>query len=210
MNEPHGASACLRRAEGGFRPDAGTNIESTADDPSAGCVRRPQPTQQTVQCRHWNLLAANRLVPLLLLGVDESLLQAPVNVLRLTLHPMGLAPRIINLAQWRAHLLDRLGHQVAATADPALSAPHRDAQLHQHDHDIRFVSRRGAAGAGARDLLPSGLAYEACVGGIGGWAHRQCPLIGHMRTMSFSERYWRRYGYPPRVEIPRRRVAPQA
>jgi transcriptional regulator with XRE-family HTH domain len=72
--------------------------------------------------RHWNLLAANRMVSLLMKGIDESLLQAPVNVLRLTLHPMGLAPRIMNLAQWRTHLLERLGHQVAATGDPALGA----------------------------------------------------------------------------------------
>jgi hypothetical protein len=45
----------------------------------------------------------------------------PVNVLRLSLHPDGLAPRILNLAEWRAHLLERLHHQVALTADPVLA-----------------------------------------------------------------------------------------
>jgi transcriptional regulator with XRE-family HTH domain len=72
--------------------------------------------------RHWNLVFANRMVPHLLAGVEASLLQAPMNVLRLTLHPRGLAPRIANLAQWRAHLFERLSRQIAATADPALVA----------------------------------------------------------------------------------------
>jgi len=58
--------------------------------------------------RHWNLVAANGVVPHLLIGVDTSLLQARMNVLRLSLHPLGLASRIINLAQWRAHLFERL------------------------------------------------------------------------------------------------------
>jgi transcriptional regulator with XRE-family HTH domain len=52
--------------------------------------------------RHWNIVATNRMVPHLLAGADASLLQAPINVLRLSLHPKGLAPRIANLVQWRA------------------------------------------------------------------------------------------------------------
>ena len=51
---------------------------------------------------------------------DPALLQAPINVLRLSLHPRGLAPRIVNLAEWRAHLLDRLRRQIELTADPVL------------------------------------------------------------------------------------------
>lgn len=72
--------------------------------------------------RHWNLVAANAVVPRLLAGVDESLLVPPVNVLRLSVHPKGLAPRLANLAQWRAHLVARLHHQVQLTADPVLAA----------------------------------------------------------------------------------------
>jgi transcriptional regulator with XRE-family HTH domain len=49
--------------------------------------------------RHWTMLAHNRTVPLLLGGVDAALLKPPVNVLRLSLHPQGLAPRIVNLVQ---------------------------------------------------------------------------------------------------------------
>ena len=70
--------------------------------------------------RHWNMVAANRVVPLLLAGVDSVLLQPPVNVLRLSLAPTGLSGRIANLEQWRAHLLERLAHQIEFTADPVL------------------------------------------------------------------------------------------
>lgn len=70
--------------------------------------------------RHWTLVAANRAVPPLLAGVAPALLQPPVNVLRLSLHPDGLASRIANLAEWRLHLLARLRRQIEATADPVL------------------------------------------------------------------------------------------
>ncbi len=53
-------------------------------------------------------------------GVDEALLRPPVNAMRIALHPLGLAPRTVNLAEWRAHLLARLGHQIQVTGDPAL------------------------------------------------------------------------------------------
>src|SRR5262245_33767089 len=56
----------------------------------------------------------------LLAGVDEALLKPPVNVLRLSLHPSGLAPRIANLTEWRAHLLMRLRAQIGQTADAVL------------------------------------------------------------------------------------------
>lgn len=72
--------------------------------------------------RHWNMLAHNAVVPLLLAGVDAALLQPPVNVLRLSLHPQGLAPRIANIGQWRHHLFERLRQQVHATGDAKLQA----------------------------------------------------------------------------------------
>lgn len=72
--------------------------------------------------RHWTMVAANSAVGRLLGGADPSLLQPPVNVLRLSLHPKGLAPRIANLAEWRAHLLERLRRQVDASGDPVLAA----------------------------------------------------------------------------------------
>lgn len=76
--------------------------------------------------RHWTLVAANRAVAPLLDGIAAELLAPPVNVLRLSLHPGGLAPRIVNLAEWRAHLLERLAQQVAASADATLIALHEE------------------------------------------------------------------------------------
>jgi transcriptional regulator with XRE-family HTH domain len=72
--------------------------------------------------RHWTLVAANEAMPRLLVDVDPALMQPPVNVLRVALHPSGLAPRTINLAEWRTHLLDRLRRQAEASADPVLLA----------------------------------------------------------------------------------------
>jgi transcriptional regulator with XRE-family HTH domain len=72
--------------------------------------------------RYWTLVAANRVVPALLTGVAPHLLQPPINVLHLSLHPDGLAARIANLPEWRAHLLARLSRQVELTADRRLSA----------------------------------------------------------------------------------------
>lgn len=73
--------------------------------------------------RHWNMVAANE-AALRLLGaaVSPALLVPPVNVLRASLHPDGLAPAIANLPIWRGHILARLRQQVAATADPVLMA----------------------------------------------------------------------------------------
>jgi transcriptional regulator with XRE-family HTH domain len=68
----------------------------------------------------WEMVAANSAVGLLTEGVAPDLLEPPLNVLRVSLHPDGLAPRIANLGEWRAHLLDRLRRQIALTADPAL------------------------------------------------------------------------------------------
>jgi transcriptional regulator with XRE-family HTH domain len=70
--------------------------------------------------RRWNAVATNGALPQLYAGVAAELLEPPVNVLRLSLHPKGLAPRIVNLAEWRGHLLGRLRRQVELTADAGL------------------------------------------------------------------------------------------
>jgi transcriptional regulator with XRE-family HTH domain len=89
-------------------------------------LRGHEPYPAVVVDRHWGMVAANRAVPLLIAGADAGLLAPPVNVLRLTLHPAGLAPRILNLAEWRTHLLDRLHRQALASGDPALHALHAE------------------------------------------------------------------------------------
>ena len=76
--------------------------------------------------RSWHLLAGNRAVDVLTSGIAPDLLEPPVNVLRLSLHPRGMAPRILNLAQWRSHLLHRLAREAGITADPELAALHAE------------------------------------------------------------------------------------
>lgn len=71
--------------------------------------------------RHWNQVAANGMFARLREGADPALLQPPVNVLRLSLHPRGVAPRIVNLRQWREHLFERLRQQIHATGDGQLA-----------------------------------------------------------------------------------------
>ena len=104
--------------------------ERPLDDPALAPARQAidlilrshEPYPALAVDRHWNLVAANRMVPHLMQGADPSLLQPPVNVLRLSLHPKGIAPRIANLVQWRAHVFERLRHQVQATGDSVLAS----------------------------------------------------------------------------------------
>jgi len=70
--------------------------------------------------RHWNIAASNSALQELYEGVAPELMRRPVNGLRLTLHPRGMAPRIANLAEWRAHLLSRLRRQLEITGDKVL------------------------------------------------------------------------------------------
>lgn len=95
--------------------------------------------------RHWTLLFANEAVPPLLDGAAPALLEPPVNVLRLSLHPEGLAPRIANLPEWRAHLLARLRREADQSGDPGLA-------------DLLEELRRFPAGGPARPPAPEEVA----------------------------------------------------
>jgi transcriptional regulator with XRE-family HTH domain len=79
-----------------------------------------EPNPAIVVDRHWEMLAANAAIGVLVDGCAPELLEPPVNVLRIGLHPAGMAPRIINYAEWRAHLVERLHRQIALTGDVQL------------------------------------------------------------------------------------------
>ena len=70
--------------------------------------------------RHWHLIAHNKSALALMAGAAPQLLEPPINVLRLSLHPEGLAPQILNLADWKRHILDRLRHQFSESGDSIL------------------------------------------------------------------------------------------
>ena len=98
-------------------------------DPALGAARRAvdlilnghEPYPALLVDRHWTLIAANKAAHGFFAGIDRAMLAPPVNVLRVTLHPGGLAPRIVNLAQWRGHVLARLARDLELTADPTLA-----------------------------------------------------------------------------------------
>src|SRR5438045_2760223 len=89
-------------------------------------LRAHEPNPALAYDRHWNLVSANRMVAPLLEGIPERLLGQPFNIMRLAFHPEGLAPRTVNLAEWAAHLLERLHHQCEVTADPELIKLYHD------------------------------------------------------------------------------------
>ncbi|KQU84846.1 XRE family transcriptional regulator [Variovorax sp. Root318D1] len=124
--------------------------QRSLDDPAMASARRAvdlvlkghEPFPALAVDRHWNLVAHNALVPMLMAGAAPELVKPPINVLRLSLHPDGLASRIANLAQWRAHLLERLQQQIAATGDTALQALHDELEAYptpQVSHDTPAV-----------------------------------------------------------------------
>lgn len=102
--------------------------ERRLDDPALSAARNAidlvieghKPYPAFALDRHWTVVASNSALQELYEGVAPELLMPPVNAMRLSLHPKGVAPRIENLAEWRAHLLHRLRQQVDLTADPKL------------------------------------------------------------------------------------------
>jgi transcriptional regulator with XRE-family HTH domain len=87
-----------------------------------GVLAGHDPFPAVVVDRWWDLVAANAALSLFSDGVAAELLAPPANALRLALHSDGLAPRILNLGEYRAHLLERVRRQVALTADERLAA----------------------------------------------------------------------------------------
>jgi transcriptional regulator with XRE-family HTH domain len=168
----------------GFAPAFG---ERPLDDPEMGSIRDGiervltafEPYPALVVDRSWNLLQANSGVTALMAGLAPHLLEPPINVLRLSLHPDGLAPRIRNLAAWRGHVLARLGREAAVTGSPVvaelleelldmpggLEATHDDVVamplvLSSPGGDLRFVSTITTFGT-ALDLTAAELSIEA-------------------------------------------------
>jgi transcriptional regulator with XRE-family HTH domain len=76
--------------------------------------------------RHWNVVLSNGALPQLYEGCSETLTAAPINAMRLMLHPEGMGSRILNFSAWRAHCLGILRQQIEARADPKLQALHAE------------------------------------------------------------------------------------
>lgn len=108
--------------------------ETAMEEPRMDAVRTAlrrilkghEPYPAVVVDRFWNLVDANDAARLFMEGVSPELLEPPVNVLRLSMHPDGMARAILNLAEWRAHMIDRVRRHVALTADAALADLYRE------------------------------------------------------------------------------------
>ncbi len=145
-------------------------------------LRAHEPFPALAFDRHWNLVARNRALEPLLGRAADWLLVPPINVLRLTLHPEGLAPAIVNLPQWRAHLMHRLRRQFMQNHEDGLAAllrefeplepDSREGETHAHidglavplrfqvgGHVLSFVSTTMVFG-GPLDVTLSELAIE--------------------------------------------------
>jgi transcriptional regulator with XRE-family HTH domain len=142
--------------------------ERTLDDPEMVEARRAldvilkghEPYPALVVDRHWTLIAANASVPLLMGGVDPKLLKPPVNVMRLGLHPDGLAPRIANLAAWKAHAVERLRRQHRVTGDKAIEALLREIAAYQYS-GMGAIEAEPAAGPASDVAVPLKLHTDA-------------------------------------------------
>lgn len=145
----------------GFAP---LYAERTLDDPALAAARRAielvlkghEPWPALAIDRHWHLVAANEAVAPLLAGCAPHLLEGPINVLRLSLHPEGLAPRILNLAEWRAHLLDRLRRQAVTTGDAALDALVAELEAHPFPDGAGHPDDFGGVAIPLRLMTPLG------------------------------------------------------
>jgi transcriptional regulator with XRE-family HTH domain len=141
--------------------------ESTLDSPPLGPVLEAlravlvahEPFPAVVVDRTWELVEANAGIQPLLAGAAAELVEPPVNVLRLSLHPDGLAPQIVNLPEWRAHLLARLARQAATTGDPALAD--LLAELRGYPGGERSAVTGGFGGGGV--VVPMRLRHEGAV-----------------------------------------------
>jgi transcriptional regulator with XRE-family HTH domain len=141
-------NALLRAA--GF---AAIYSERSLEDPAMQAAREAiemilkghEPWPALAVDRHWNLVSMNAAVAPLLQGVDERLLQPPVNVLKLSFDPQGLAPRILNLVEWRVHVLARLQRQAAATGDESLVALARELRKMAGPHEDAAAFKGEAA-----------------------------------------------------------------
>lgn len=109
---------------------AETSMEEPRMDAVRGALRQVldghQPYPAVVVDRFWNLVDANEAASIFMDQAPPHLLEPPLNVLRLSMHPDGIAKNITNLGEWRAHMVDRVRRHVALTADPALERLYKE------------------------------------------------------------------------------------
>lgn len=117
-------------------------------------LRGHEPYPAIIVDRRWNLVDANASAALLTTGAAPSLLAQPCNVLRLSLHPDGVASRILNLGEWRSHVLERLRREAIALRDAELGALHEELRTYPCDDSAVAV------GIGAEIVMPLRIRHD--------------------------------------------------
>jgi transcriptional regulator with XRE-family HTH domain len=115
-----------------------------------------EPYPALVADQDWNLVDANKSLSLFTDGVASDLLEPPINVIRLALHPEGFASRILNLGEWRAHLLGRLRRRIALHGDERLTELYRELLAYPCDQPVPDLGRDGEHGI----VVPLRLRHE--------------------------------------------------
>jgi transcriptional regulator with XRE-family HTH domain len=120
-------------------------------------LRAHEPYPAVVVDGRWNLVTANNALAVLTEGVAAALLEPPANGLRISLHPEGMAPRILNFAEWSSHMIRRLRRRAAITADPELE------RIYQEVKDYPRVALDSPAldSEASEIVLPLRLRHEA-------------------------------------------------
>ena len=142
--------------------------EHAFDDPALDAARRAiervlqahEPYPALAIDRRWNLVAANRAVQPFMVPASPSLLEPPINVLRLSLHPEGLAPRIANFVQWRTYLLRRIQRETELTGDPFMRELLAELQSYASDGASDDLTTPSIAYADDRVFVPLQLTSE--------------------------------------------------
>jgi hypothetical protein len=116
-------------------------------------IRGYEPYPALIMDAHYDVVAANRGITMLLDGVPESLLAPPLNAMRLTLHPEGLAPRIRNLREWRGHLLAQMERQIALYRSNPLRELYEEVAAYPVVAGTGTVTDTGAVG-GPGEVVP--------------------------------------------------------
>ncbi|MFE5093040.1 helix-turn-helix domain-containing protein [Streptomyces sp. NPDC056638] len=138
--------------------------QTALDDPALGALREGMerllqgydPYPALVVDGMYNVVAANRGIAMLLEGVAGHLLAPPLNAMRLTLHPEGLAPRIHNLQEWRADLLAQMERQIALARSAELRELYEEVAGYPAPEGADRVERAGAAGTSGGAGSPVG------------------------------------------------------
>lgn len=132
----------------GFDP---TFPETPLDDPDLAIIRNElrrllvayEPNPVLIHDAHYYVVDANRAFAMLVSDIAEHLLHPPVNLIRITLHPEGIAPRILNFTTWRGHLLERVRRHLARSGSADLRA------LYEEVRGYAYPSPLGERGGGS-------------------------------------------------------------